>query len=220
MEITRPHHESGCGIYALSKRIETKEDWAAAKEVAAEMIAWMDETNGHFKGEFSRAFAMAHCQVVDHDHPWRLMVVAKELVEGAEGVDQSKQNLTTALFEAQAIFNAEILEAPDKITRKVPKRAVTKNPDDPTKVEVKMEMVDESISNEIRVPEGCMSFPLRSERKMDRKYRIKVRYQWLKKGLLGGKVETFEGWVEGLKAHILQHECQHFEGENIHFPKR
>lgn len=217
MEITKTHHESGCGIYAPSRTIETKEDWKDAKAVAEEMVAWMNETNGSFKGEFPRAFAMAHCQVVDHDHPWKLFVVAKEMVEGAPELDPKKQSLVNSVFEAQAIFNAEVLEAPEKITRKLPERVVTKDPNDIRKVSVEVKLVDKELDNNIEVKEGCMSFPLRSERNVKRKYRVKVRYQWLKRGLLGTKVETFEGYVEGLKAHIFQHECDHFATKNIHF---
>jgi peptide deformylase len=215
MQITKTHHESGLGIYALSVPVKTKEEWKAAKEVAAEMCKWMDESNGKFEGEFSSAFAMAHCQVVESDKPLQLFVVARELVEGAESADQTKQNLVNSLFEAQAIFNCEILEAPEKITRKVPQRKVGEVKDG--KAEVTMEMVDKEITNVISVKEACMSFQNRSERSMERKYRIRVRYQYLAKGLLGSKVESFEGWVEGLKAHIIQHEVGHFEGKNIHF---
>lgn len=217
MELTKTHHESGLGIYAPSRTIETKEDWKAAKEVAVEMTKWMDETNGQFKGEFPRAFAIAHCQVVDHDHPWKLFVVARELVAGIAPTNE-KQNLVNSLFEGQVIFNAEVLDAPDKIMRKVPRRQVTKDPKDITKVTVEMVLEDKEISNIISVKEGCMSFPLRSERNIDRKYRVKVRYQYLGKNLIGmTRVETFEGYVEGLKAHIFQHECDHFATKNIHF---
>lgn len=217
LQITRPHHESGCGIYALSRPVETKADWDAAKAVALEMCQWMDETNGKFNGEFSRAFAMAHAQVVEHDHPWQLFVVAKELIAPEKIEEKAKENLTNYYFEAQSIFNCQVLEAPDKITAKVPQRKVTADPNNKTKVEVSVEMVEKPVNNIIVVPEGCMSFPHRAERNMERKYRIKVRYQWLKKGLLGQKVETFEGWVEGLKAHIIQHETDHFNAKNIHF---
>lgn len=220
MEITKTHHESGLGIYAPSRTIETKEDWKAARAVADEMVAWMNERNGNFAGEFKRAFAIAHCQVVDHDHPWKLFVVAKEMVDGApELVGQKEQSLVNSVFEGQVIFNAEVLEAPDKITRKVPERVVTKDPNDIRKVSVEVVAKDKELDNTITVKEGCMSFPLRSERNVARKFRIKVRYQWLKRGLLGTKVETFEGYVEGLKAHIFQHECDHFATKNIHFPK-
>lgn len=216
MEITRPHHESGLGIYA--KSVPVIKDWDTAEGIAKEMIEWMDTTNGNFKGEFKKAFAMAHAQVVDHDHPYKLFVVDKELVVPASKVPKGKQNHVNTFFEAQAIFNCEILEAPDKVTRKVPQRKVTRDPKNKLQATVEMVMEDKQISNVIEVPEGCMSFPHRSERNMKRCYTVKVRYQWVGKNLLGmRKVETFEGWVEGLKAHIIQHECEHFDGKNIHF---
>lgn len=217
LQITRPHHESGLGIYAKSIVVDPKDP--AVKATAEEMMQWMNETNGNFKGEFSKAFAMAHCQVVEHDKPLKLFVVDKELVAPKE-VPDGKQNLVNTFFEAQAIFNAEVLEAPEKVTRKVPQRKVTRDPKE-LKAEVSVELVEKEVNNVIVVPEGCMSFPHRSERNMERKYRIKVRYQYLTKNVLGMvKVETFEGWVEGLKAHIIQHETDHFDGVNIHFRNR
>lgn len=217
MEITKNHHESGCGIYAKSATLTEQEIKTTGKEVADQMIAWLDATNGEFAGEFKRAFAMAHCQVVDHDHPIKLFVVDKDMVVPKDLPEKSEQTLANYFFEAQAIFNCEILEASEKVSRKVPQRKVTTDKNDKSKVEVGIEMVDKEIPNTIEVPEGCMSFPNRKERNMKRYYTIKVRYQYLKKGLLGTKVETFEGWVEGLKAHIIQHETDHFDGKNIHF---
>ena len=215
MEITKTHHESGTGIYTMSQQVETKEQWSDAEKIASEMTEWMNTTNGHFGGEFSKAFAMAHCQVVEHDHPIKLFVVDKELVVPKGKVPAGRNNLANTFFEAQAIFNCEVLDAPDKVTTKVPQRKVERKG---LKAEVKMEMVEREMPNEVTYPEGCMSFPHRAQRNVQRKYRIKVRYQWLSKGLLGGrKVETFEGWVEGLKAHIIQHETDHFIGKNIHF---
>jgi len=219
MRITRPHHSSGCGIYAKSIPVEGKAGWQYAKAEAARMIEWLDEKNGHFEGEFKKAFAIAHAQVVESTNPFQFFVVDKEMLPPAEVDPKSRQTLTNFYFEGQAIFNAEVLEAPDTIVRKVPQRKVTKDPKNPLKVEVSMDFVEKTVGNVIDVPEGCMSFPHRTERNMKRKYRIKVRYQYLKKGWLGQKVETFEGWVEGLKAHVIQHETDHFVGKNIHFNK-
>lgn len=203
------------GIYAQSIPVEGKAGWNYAKTEAKRIIAWFDEANGNFNGEFPRAFAIAHAQVVESRNPFRLFVVAKEMVAPESVEPKSRQTLANSFFESQAIFNCEILEAPEKITRKVPQRRVGEAKDG--KVEVAMELVDKEIGNAISVKEGCMSFPQRSERNMDRKYRIRVRYQYLAQGMLGEKAKTFEGWVEGLKAHIIQHECEHFEGKNIHF---
>ena len=119
-------------------------------------------------------------------------------------------------FESQAIFNAEILEAPKKIKRMVPKRKVSKP--DKGKVEVEIVQEEKELDNLINVPEACMSFPQRTKKNVDRYHTVKVRYQYLDKNLVGlTTVKTFEGWVEGLKAHVLQHECQHFDGKNMYY---
>lgn len=215
MQITRPHHESGLGIYAQSIPVEGKAGWDYAKAEAGRMIAWLDDANGKFDGEFPSAFAIAHAQVVESLNPFQFFVVAKELVAPENIGPESMQTLANTYFEARAVFNCEILEAPEKVIRKVPQRRVGEVKGG--KAEVTMEMVDRDLQNVITVKEGCMSFPQRSERNMDRKYRIKVKYQYLAQGMLGEKAKTFEGWVEGLKAHIIQHECEHFAGKNIHF---
>jgi len=215
MEITKVHHESGLGIYAPS--VEVINDWKIAKEVSREMIEWMDKENGNFKGEHPKAFAMAHCQIVEHDHPYKLFVVDKELVVPPKLEKDSKQTLENVYFEAQAIFNAEVLEAPEKIKRKVPQRKVTKDPNNKLKVEVEMVMEEKEIDNILEVPEGCMSFNHRKAKNVKRFYKVKVRYDYFTKGLLGEKRKTFEGWVTGLKAHIIQHEVDHFNTKNIYF---
>ena len=219
MEITKNRHDSGLGIYAPSLVIKKKEEWKSAKEIATEMEQWITASNGKFKGEYPNSFAMAHCQVIDHDHPIKLFVVAENLVAPKMLDPKGKQNLHNTFFEAQSIFNAEILEAPATIVRAVPERKVTRDPKNKTKVEVDIIHVDKKISNIIEVPEGCMSFGHRKAKNMKRCYSVRVRYQYLKKGLFGEKVATFEGWVEGLKAHILQHETDHFDTKNIFFDK-
>lgn len=213
MEITKNHHESGVGIYGISKPVSSRDDWKEATKVAKEMCEWLDKENGQFKGEFSRAFAIAHAQVCSLPEPWQLFVVDKEMVL-PEKPEQGR-TIKNAYFEAQAIFNCQILEAPDKIIEKVPQRKITKGKDG--KMEVGIEKIDKEVSNKFTVKEGCMSFGHRKEKNVERKFRIKVRYQYHKKGLLGEKVETFEGEVTGLKAHIIQHECDHFAGKNIYF---
>ena len=60
-----------------------------------------------------------------------------------------------------------------------------------------------------------MSFPNRKPKNVEVYYRIKVRYQipaWY-----GLKTKT--EWVEGLKAHIFQHEINHAHGKNIYYAK-
>lgn len=211
MEIVRPDKDSGLGIYAKSVAVDPKK----YKKVADEMVAWLNENNGKFKGNFSRAFAVAHCQVANVPDPIKLFVLDTQFVD-PDAKPNQKHNLTNCVFEAQAIWNAEILETPSHLTKMMPKRKVSK----PEKGQVEVEIVHEEtkVSNLIVVPEACMSFPARKEKKKERYHTIKVRYQYLSKNLLGMEVvKTFEGEVEGLKAHVLQHECEHFDAKNVYY---
>lgn len=215
MQIEKTHHDSGLGIYAISQPVKTKAEWEVAKAVAREMVEWLDKENGHFKGEHPNALAMAHCQVAPVKMPWRLFVVNHELLVPEKLEKDAKQNLKNTFFEARAIFNCEILETPLKITRKVPKRHVEKTESGETQLTVTYE--DKEIDNIISVPEGCMSFDHRKAKNKDRYHTIKVKYQYVGKGLLGGeKIHTFEGEVSGLKAHVIQHEVDHFNAINMY----
>ena len=216
MEIAKTHHESGLGIYAESKPVKTKDDWKKAKEVSHETIAFMDEHNGSFDGHHSKAYALAHCQVAPVSDPWQFFVVDKSMVYGKQKEKDPRMTLKNALFEAQAIFNAEILEAPTHIKKEVPQRIVTRDENDRTQVSVEVGKETQTLKNMVAVPEACMSFPLRKARNTERYYEIKVRYQYI--GKLG-MVKTFTGWVSGLKAHIIQHETDHFQGKNIFHKK-
>ena len=210
MEIIRPDKDSGVGIYAKSIAVKPKEH----RGIADEMINWFNAMNGHFTGEFSKGFAIAHCQVANIAEPLKLIVLDKELVNPT--ATHGKQTLENVFFEAQTIWNAEILDAPKKITRKVPKRTVSKPFNG--KVDVDIEWEDKELDNRITVPEACMSFQHRTKKNIKRYHTIKVRYQYIAKNMLGIEVvKTFEGWVKGLKAHILQHECQHFDGKNMYY---
>ena len=205
MELIFPHHNSGQGIYAKAKKANPRK----LAKLAEELAAWLDDKNGHFFGTFSRAYAISHSQVA-HE-PYNLFVVAKELCEKQEKGDR-KHTQRNFYFPARVIFNPEILEAEKTITRSVPVRKLAKNGEMAVVPELK------EIDNIIRVAEGCMSFPHRSERKMDRYFRIKVRYQFLQKLPLVGYISrTRTEWVEGLKSHMFQHEVEHACGKNIHF---
>ena len=210
MKIDRPDKDSGLGIYAKSVEVDPKQ----YREVADQMIKWFNETNGTFAGEFEKAYAVAHCQVFNVSEPLKLFVVDEQLVNPKS--KDGKQNLENTFFESQAIWNAEILESPEKVTKQVPKRKIGKPKDG--KVDVEIVMEDKEVDNIIEVPEACMSFPHKSKKNIKRFYRIKARYQYLKKNKLGIiSTKTFEGWVSGLKSHIIQHECQHFEGKNMYY---
>ena len=213
MEIVRPDKNSGLGIYAKSVAVNPKEYTTLGND----MCQWLDSVNGTFKGEYNRAFAIAHAQVANVADPIKLFVLDKQFVN-PNVPENKRQNLVNCFFEAQAIWNAEILEKPEKITRKVPKRKVS--PIKNGKVEVEIVHEDKELSNLIEVEEACMSWQHRKGKKMKRYHTIKVRYQYLDKNILGMTVvKTFEGWVEGLKAHILQHECDHFNAVNMYYDK-
>jgi hypothetical protein len=209
--ITTLHHESGRGIHAKSVEVNPKDHIGEANE----MVEWFDATNGHFKGENERAYGIAHCQVTDSETPLKLFVVDKQLVK-PDATKDGKQSLKDLYFEAQAIWNAEILEKPHKVKMQVPQRRVEKVGKE---AKVHIDLVEREVSNEIEVKEGCMSYPHRRGKYMRRFHTIKVRYQYITKTLGITHVKTFEGWVEGLKAHILQHEVQHQEGKTMYFQK-
>lgn len=95
------------------------------------------------------------------------------------------------LWEHMVIMNPEILKAPATIKK-----------EDGT-----------IVSNRVSYIEGCFSFPFRQPKSVERYFRIKVRYYipgrfWMRK---------IERWIEGLPAHIFQHEEQHCRGKNIYF---
>ena len=209
MQLIEPKRDDTWGIHAKSKHVNRiKENLA----VAEEMIAWMDENNGKFEGYYPSGFAIAHCQVAEE--PLKLFVVAKEMVR-EEGEGMTKLSF---IFPARAIWNAEILDAPVKVTRKMPKREV-KYENHQAHVHVSLE--DKEVMNTYMVKEACMSFPWRKEKNMERNFRIKVRYQIVEKGMFNrDKVTTVTEWVEGLKAHIFQHEVQHFNGEEIYHKEK
>lgn len=205
-EITRPHHTEKRGIYAISRRVKPRQ----YVQEALDMAKWLDEHNGSFTGSFSRAYAISHCQV-HLDDPIAMFVVAKELCEIPKKGE--KQGWHNFFFVSRAIFNPVILDASKTLKRVVPVRKLN---------EAGTEMVvvpeEKEIDNIIHVKEGCMSFPNRSERGMDRFFRIKVRYQYLQKlPLVGYVTRTKTEWIEGLKAHMFQHEVEHHEGKNMHF---
>lgn len=205
-ELKKFHHESGQGIYALSKKVSPRDHI----QLALDMAAWLTETNGKFSGNFSSGYAIAHCQIAEE--PIALFVVAPQLV----GTKEDKHTQKNYFFPSAAIFNAELLEAPEEIVEKVPNRVLRKNPDTKQE-EMTVELMERKISNKVPLKEACMSWPNRTEKNVERFFRIKVRYQYLKK-VLGVYVPMRRTeWVEGLKAHIFQHELDHFAGKNIYF---
>jgi hypothetical protein len=175
------------------------------------MINWFDETDGAFPGAYKTAMAISHCQVCDE--PLDFFVVAKQFVNSLGLEEEKNLNKKNYYFPARAIFNAKILETPEKVERDVPNREVVKDKDG--NVSEKVTVTKGLVKNLIGVPEACMSFPNRTKRDTERYYRIKVRYQI--KGFWG--LKTVTEWVEGLKAHMFQHEIDHAQGKNMYFNK-
>lgn len=205
MQLIKPKRDEKWGIHAVSEHVA---DPREHMDTANEMIAWMDENNGKFEGYYASGFAIAHCQVAEK--PLKLFVVAKELVR-EEGEGATKLSF---IFPARAIWNAEIISAPVKVTRKMPKREVKY---ENHQAHVEMSLEEKEVMNLYMVKEACMSFPYRNEKNVERYFRIKVKYQIVEKGLFNrDKITTVTEWVEGLKAHIFQHEIQHFKGEEIY----
>lgn len=73
-------------------------------------------------------------------------------------------------------------------------------------------------SNIRTYPEACFSFPHKAPKNVERYFRIKVKYYIPAKGILfDSKLKLVEETLDGLKAHIFQHEWQHTIGENIYY---
>lgn len=199
-----------------ARKVESKEDWKEAKKQAEAMLKWWDENNGKFKGAWESGYALHHAQVAAHvgpdeiNKPFSFFVVDKKLTrkEWAKEIakkDRSIRDITNIIFPDQVIFNPEIITATqtfldDTIDPRTKRRYKRGTP------------------NVMKYDEGCMSFheQTRSAKRVDRFYRIKVRYQIIRKRtLLPDKIETIEEWIQGLKSHIFQHEIDHSVGHDI-----
>jgi len=200
------NHLDNYGIYSISKSVGQFSD--AIKE-ANRLKEWLNDNNGSFKGVNKYAYAISHCQV--NKFPYSFFVVCDELVNSLK-IEQTKgRNNTNFYFPKQEIFNAKILFSTDKIMGIVPERV-------PDKSEKGYKIIQKKglISNKISVPDSCMSFPNRIKKNVEVFFRIKVQYQVV--GLFGLLINKRE-WVEGLKAHIFQHEINHLNGKNIYYEK-
>lgn len=170
MQIVKNHYTPG-------KKVESYKEIA---EIVKEMIPFVN--NGVPKGNYDKAFAIAHNQV--SEKPFAMFVFSDDAA-----IEQK--------WPAQAIINPEIVGALPKI-------------------DIGTKEKPDVRSNVVEYSEGCFSFPFRQPKKVRRFYRIKVRYQI--KGKLWG-LKDIEEELEGLKAHIFQHEFQHTQGKNIYFDK-
>lgn len=181
-----------------AKKIETREDWKEAKRLATEVQQWWNKSNGELQGGFNKGYAIHHVQVCpDGQEPYNFFVVSEEMLKS-----DKKQNLgqTNYTFPAQVIYNPEIVTA-------LPTHIVPVNDE-------KRRARKVAKNNITEYHEGCMSYGHRKEKKVERFVVVKVRYQ-----IVGrfGFVKTREEWIDGLKSHIFQHECDHAKGIDIHF---
>lgn len=195
-------HEPNLGIYTISKRVKS---WLSIRDTALKFQQWLNESQGNFDGDKRIAFAVSHCQV--EDEPYHMFVVNKDFINMLKISDTKGRNKKNFYFKHQIIINAEVLEAPEKIQHEVPERKFKENG------EPIISIKDKILSNKIYVPDGCMSFPKKKQKNVEIFYKVKVRYQipsW--RGL-----KTVTEWVEGVKAHIFQHEIDHSRGINIYY---
>lgn len=158
--------------------------------------------NKDFEGGIHRAaYALAHCQV--HENPLAFFVLDLQLVAG-HGTDPK-----LAVFEDRVIINPQIIEAPVYLKEKSIFNVFTGHDEFDGK-----ELIPGKHPNFATFNEGCMSFPHRKLKRINRFNKIKVSYQ-TRGGMLGLKTHTC--WLEGLPSQIFQHEFDHCQGKNIYF---
>lgn len=75
------------------------------------------------------------------------------------------------------------------------------------------EIVEKDKTTKRLVREGCLSFPFRQDRVVNRCMKIKVKYQVPNEK---GELETREHDVYDMLACIFQHEIEHAHGKNIY----
>lgn len=180
-----------------------------AMKEAKSIKKWLNDNNGSFPEPHITAYAVSHCQVNDHrnGNPFAFFIVNKQFMN-------KKESSTNYSWPDQIIYNPEILEKPETVVKDVPAREVSK--DDNGNVSYKIVKKRGKVSNQYEVAEACMSFNYKKDKKVMRCYSIRVRYQT--RGFFG-RIRRHTEWIEGLKAHIFQHEMDHMEGNNIYLIK-
>lgn len=174
-------------------------------EIESDAILMLRMIEQPFKGHYSAGYALHHAQV--RTKPYNFFVVHPDLVNKPEETERAKD--WKQAFPHQVIINPEILERPETISKKVkdlPELAELTNKDG-------QNVKAKDIINHANFEEGCLSFPYRKARNVNRALRIQVKYQV--PGMLGMKTKKL--WIEGLAAHIFQHEFDHTNGNNIYF---
>jgi len=204
--VINPDHTKKQGIYAVSARAKRSDI-----PLAARMVAYCDQSEEEWAAKYDiKAWAMAQAQLCESTRPLRIFVVHPSLLEG---------NPKNAKFPARAIFNPVILEAEKElITYKNVRKTVTNAKTG--RREIHDRVPERCASPNIFEPEeGCMSFTHRKPKKVQRVFRMTVRY-WYPRRILGFWVLwRVTEQIEGLKSQIFQHEIQHMEGENIFHAK-
>jgi peptide deformylase len=66
----------------------------------------------------------------------------------------------------------------------------------------------------VKVLEGCMSFPFRKEKYVERWWKIKVQYHT---PVFPGIMKLITKDLDGMIGQAFQHECDHSQGQNIYF---
>jgi len=168
------------------------------EDEAVDMEQMIDAKN--FKGLHRSCYALGHCQV--NNNPYSFFVLDKQLVEGM-GEDKN-----VAVFEDRTIINPKILEAPVYYADKKLLRAFRGSDESNGK-----ELIPGKKPNSAQYMEGCMSFPFRKGKKINRFNKIKVTYQI--KGRF--RLKKCTRWLEGLPSQVFQHEFDHCQGQNIFF---
>lgn len=151
---------------------------------AANMMQMLDVRG--FRGHHAAGYALAHCQV--SENPRNFFVLDRALIEDGS-------------FEDRVIINPRILKAP-----------LYEEKRKPTDLEKVLGM--NRRPNYKEYEEGCLSFPFRKGKRLNRFNRIKVTYQ-VKGGWFGFKRRT--RWLDGLASQVFQHEYDHCQGKNIYF---
>jgi len=216
---TKHDPESDIGIYAESKKVKTglfstlfgKNE---GTKHAQSVLKWFNDRKDAPNGREVDTWSLSDCQV--NKTPYAFFLVHKEFTK-KHAIDQRElptRSQTNFWFPSQIIYNAEILEKPETVKKMVSSRVLV-NPEDKKDLRTKIIHEEKDIPNLIDVFESCSSFPYKKAKRIQRYYRIKVRYQ-IKKWY---GFKTITEWVEGVKAHTFQHEVQHSTGRNIFFGK-
>ncbi len=143
-----------------------------------------------------QCYAIHHAQV--HTHPYNFFVVHPRYCLGDE-----------RFFNDMVIINPKIIENVP-YTRPPFDAKLLKLPDTPEQREIYERMPAQFVSQ--WQLEGCMSFPHRKPKKVERFVAVKVSYQ-------NEKFELITTVLEGPAGHIFQHETDHGQGKNIYFDK-